>query len=118
MIHQSGRATPGGSAALLCLITRPSPLVMTPSSSAHAVVGSTTSARSAVSERKKSDWAWNSSASYPRRTTLWCGRETNGLLQIPSSPRISPADIWWTISIIDVPLPGRSASSIPQTPAM
>jgi hypothetical protein len=54
-IHQSVRASPGGSTALLYLITRPSPLVTRPSSSAQTVLGRTTSARAAVSDRKKSD---------------------------------------------------------------
>src|ERR1051326_4109706 len=50
----SRRASPGGSAAWLILITRPSKLVVVPSSSHHTDPGRTTSARSAVSDMKKS----------------------------------------------------------------
>ena len=44
----------GGSSALRRRMTRPSRLVIVPSSSAHMALGRTTSASSAVSERKKS----------------------------------------------------------------
>lgn len=53
----------GGSWALLCLTTRASALAITPSSSAQVVTGKTTWALAAVSERKKSNWAWNSAVS-------------------------------------------------------
>ena len=44
MISQSTRASPGGLAALLMRITRPSTLVVVPSSSAQTLPGSTMSA--------------------------------------------------------------------------
>ncbi|OAR26204.1 hypothetical protein A8W25_12230 [Streptomyces sp. ERV7] len=59
----SVRTPAGGSWALLCLTTRASALAITPSSSAQVVTGKTTCALVAVSERKKSNWAWNSRAS-------------------------------------------------------
>ena len=53
-ILQSSRASPGQSTALLILITRPSALVTMPSSSSWSEPGRTTSAKRALSLRKKS----------------------------------------------------------------
>src|SRR6059058_573288 len=64
--RQSCVASPGGSTALLILITRPSTCATTPSSSSCSEPGRTTSACCAVSLRKKSITVKNSSFSSAR----------------------------------------------------
>ena len=61
-ICRSSSTPTGGGRACLRRITRPSTLVMVPSSSAHCAVGSTTSAMAAVSDRKMSETTSRSSA--------------------------------------------------------
>ncbi len=91
-------------------ITRPSRLVIVPSSSAHCVVGSTTSASAAVSERKKSPTTSRSSFRSPPRCVRF-GAETTRLEPItsrastPGSPRVE------SISYADAPGPGSASGS-------
>ena len=89
-IFQSCLASPGGVTAWLILITRPSVEQTVPSSSSCCDPGRTTSANRAVSLRKKSVQAKNSSFSSIRLTNVLSGRETTGLNDQEKSPRISP----------------------------
>ena len=98
-------------------MTLPSTLVVVPSSSSMSEPGSTTSAWRAVSERKKSITAKCSSRSRASPMKRWSGRETMGLMQMDSNPRILPS---WIASISgtrESPLRGIVSSGTPQTPA-
>ncbi len=72
----SDRTPAGAATARRRLMTRPSRLVIVPSSSAHWVEGSTTSASWAVSERKKSATTSVSSALSRFSTRTASGAET------------------------------------------
>lgn len=63
---------------------------MVPSSSAHCVTGSTTSAARAVSEGTKSATTSRSSAASRSPTCPACGAETTGFEPNTSSPRGPP----------------------------
>ncbi len=89
-IRQSCRASPGGATAWLILMTRPSVEQTVPSSSSCCDPGNTTSAKRAVSLRKKSTLATNSSFSSIRLMNALSGSETTGLNDHDSSPLISP----------------------------
>jgi hypothetical protein len=93
MIVQSARASPGGSTALLILMTRPSTWVTVPSSSSCRLPGRTMSAWRAVSLRKKSMATKCSSFSRARVTNWLSGSEIFGLKQMAMSALISPASI-------------------------
>ena len=114
-IRQSCRASPGHSTALLILMMRPSTCVTVPSSSSCRLPGSTMSACRAVSLRKKSIAAKNSSLSRHFVTNELSGSDTFGLKQIEMSPLISPASIFRNISYASTPGPGRSLSWMPHT---
>ena len=81
----------GGACAWRRRITRPSRLVIVPSSSAHCAIGSTTSARSAVSDRKKSATTRKSSASSRSCTWPARGAETTMLEPMTKSARTPPS---------------------------
>ena len=87
------RASPGASTALRRRSTRPSRLVIVPSSSAHWVTGSTTSASSVVSLGTRSQTTSRSSAASRRRTALASGALTTGLLPCTNSARTSPPQL-------------------------
>ena len=118
MIHSSVLAPAGASSAWRRRMTRPSRDVMVPSSSAHWVTGSTTSASAAVSERKKSQTTSRSRRASPSRTRLTFGAETTTFdpctsrARMPSGwPRVSSS------STAGSPGPGMIDSSTPQTAA-
>src|SRR5579884_3668212 len=82
---------PRGSAARLILITRPSRLVVVPSSSHQTVPGRTTSASSAVSDMKKSTTISGSTFSNARFTTWISGSETMRFEHATRQLLISPS---------------------------
>ena len=86
-------ATPIGAAtARLRRMTRPSRLVIVPSSSAHCADGSTTSAILAVSERKKSRHRQEVERREPRSAiSLAAGDETRALKPITKRARTPPS---------------------------
>ena len=85
-------ATPIGAAtARLRRMTRPSRLVIVPSSSAHCADGRTTSAIRAVSERKKSETARKSSDASRASTSCAAGDETSALKPMTNSARTPPS---------------------------
>ena len=115
VLGQSSFASPGGLIALLIFMTRPSPLVVVPSSSAQVVPGKTTSACLADSDIKKSIQTLNSKPSSDSRILFVSGSETIILLQIDNKPLISPSRIFSKTSTAETPASGISDSSMPQT---
>ena len=109
----------GGSTTRRRRITRPSRLVIVPSSSAHCAEGRTTSARRAVSDRKKSQTTRKSSAPSRSSMCVACGADTTGFEPItsrPRTPRSRPSVS--SSSYAERPGPGRSSGAMPHSDAM
>ena len=85
------RTPPGARAARRRRSTRPSRLVIVPSSSAHWAQGRTTSASAAVSERKRSETARKSVSASRSRTWSARGALTATLEAMTSSARTPPS---------------------------
>ena len=117
-IIQSGRVTPGPTTFWPSRLIRPSRLVVVPSSSAHCAEGNTTSARLAVSERKKSATTRQSSARKRSPTRMPSGAETamfDPMTNIARTPSSVPIDSSWRHA--DRPARGIADAGTPHTAA-
>src|SRR5699024_11115877 len=90
-------------------------LVVVPSSSDHVTAGSTTSAYSADSDKKKSAQTIKSNFFIAFLTTFKSGAETARLAQSKYNPLIVFSSINSNISNADTPAFGISSGSIPHT---
>ncbi len=89
---------------------------MVPSSSAHCAIGSTTSARDAVSDRNMSATTSRSSPPIRPASAVASGAETSGFAAITISPFTRPPSSA-NISTADRPGCGRLSASTPQIAA-
>ena len=118
-IHSSSRTPSGGVSARRRRMTRPSRFVIVPSSSAHWGTGRTTSARAAVSERKKSDTTSRSSrpSRLPHAPTRSAPRRRRWI-RARAAPAARPSvPSACSSSTAGMPAPGMTAGSTPHTAA-
>lgn len=109
MIRQSGRAWPGGSAALRFRVRVRSELTVTPSASVHRAAGRAMSAYALVSVAANTSWVTTSSAaSRPSMTRARLATEATGLVPMIQQALICPAAIFSNISTVPRPVSARS----------